>query len=188
MSHRTAPSSLVLVASVLVAGCGSSFVNRGLQEQSRWIEGQVAQNATSASSMDEGETLNFDTRFEVEVSPATARGAEHNPSERSSLPDLHLYVRLNGQRTEVGQAPNAPTLSASYPLRLKLGDTVEVRLADRRNTYVRVQYDSREADDWSAESTSETPLSQFSFPFEGPGRYFFHRGYALFFIDFREIE
>ncbi len=97
-------------------------------------------------------------------------------------------MRINGQRTEIGQAPNAQTLATNYPLRLKQGDTVEVRLVDRRNTYVSVQYDSRQVDDWSVNNVQETPLSQFQFTFEGPGRYFFHRGYALMFIDFRQIE
>jgi hypothetical protein len=188
MSHKTAAFLWLSIAGALSAGCGTTFVNRGLHDQSRWIETQVTQDATADSEIEEGETLNFDTRFEVQVSPATSRGIEHNPSERSSLPDLHLYVRINGQRTEIGQAANARTLSTSYPLRLKHGDTVEVRLVDRRNTYYRVQYDSRTVDDWETGSTTETPLAQFAFTFEGPGRYFFHHGYGVFFVDFRQIE
>ncbi len=180
--------SVFLAALLVCTGCGTSFVNRGLQEQSRWIQTQVARPATSASDVGEDETRNYETRFEVEVSPSNNRGNAHDAQERSDLPDLRLYTRIGGQRTEVGSASNAQTLTASYPLRLKRGDTVELRLADRGNTYTRVQYDSRQADDWSSESTRETPLAQFSFQFEGPGRYFFHRGYGLFFIDFRQIQ
>lgn len=184
---RTRP---VLVAwlSVALLGCGSSFVNRGLQSQSRWIQAQVAAPATPAAEVPEGDTRNYESRFDVEVSPNTARGNEHDQGERSNLPDLHLYVRVSGQRVQVGEASNAQTLTATYPLRLKRGDTIEVRLADRRNTYFRVQYDNRRADDWSAEAIQETPLAQFSFTFEGPGRYYLHQGYGVFFIDFRQIQ
>lgn len=189
MSIIARSSLMVCLASLLGgAGCGTSFVNRGLQDQSRWIQSQVQRAATSASELPEGETRNFESRFEVEVSPSTNRGIAHDPQERSSLPDLHLYVRVNGQRTEVGSASNAQTLSSSFPLRLKRGDTIEMRLADRRNTYTRWRYDSAQTDDWSSEATTETPLAQFSFQFEGPGRYFFHRGYGIFFIDFRPLQ
>jgi len=188
MRILTTSHVLAAIALMSATGCGTTFVNRGLHEQTRWLETQVTQEATSASELEDNEVYNFDARFEAQVSPSTSRGAEHNPAERSALPDLHLYVRINGQRTEVGQAPNAQTLIANYPLRLKRGDTVEVRLVDRRNIYFAVQYDSREADDWSVNNVRETPLSQYQFTFEGPGRYFFHRGYALMFVDFRKME
>ena len=173
---------------VLLAGCGTTFVNRGLQDQSRWIESQVARDATPTRDVSDTERGNYESRFEVEVSPNNQRGAAHDADERSDMPDLHLYVRVDGQRTEVGAASNARTLTTSYPLRLKRGDTVEVRLTDRRNSYLRWQYDSRTADDWSTEATRETPLAQFSFLFEGPGRYFFHQGYGIFFVDFRPLQ
>ena len=163
-------------------------MNRGLHDQSRWLVAQTHHAATAASDVPEADTRNYESRFDVQVSPSTARGRAHDPNERSNLPDLHLYVRVNGQRTEVGAAPNAQTLTASYPLRLKRGDTVEVRLVDRRNTYLRVQYDSRADDDWEVGGNTEAPLAQFSFTFEGPGRYFFHEGYGLFFVDFRALE
>lgn len=180
--------SVSLAALFVCGGCGTSFVNRGLQEQSRWIQTQVARPATAPSEVGEDETRNYESRFEVQVSPSNNRGSAHDAQERSDLPDLHLYSRIGGQRTEVGSASNAQTLTSSYPLRLKRGDTVELRLVDRANTYHRVQYDSRQTDDWSSEATTETPLAQFSFQFEGPGRYFFHRGYGLFFIDFRPLQ
>lgn len=187
MFVRTAGVSALPCVALLV-GCGTTFVNRGVQDQSRWIHAQVAHEATSASEASETDRRNYESRFEVEVSPSTNRGAAHDPNERSDLPDLHLYVRIDGQRTEVGAASNARTLTASYPLRLKRGDTVEVRLVDRLNTYTRWRYDSRTVDDWSTEATNETPLAQFSFPFEGPGRYFFHQGYGIFFVDFRPLQ
>lgn len=181
-------STISFVALLACVGCGTTFVNRGLQDQARWIQQQTSHAATSASDVSDSEQRNYESRFEVEVSPSNNRGASHDAQERSDLPDLHLYARVNGQRTEVGAASNARTLTSSYPLRLKRGDTVELRLVDRRNTYIRWQYDSRSTDDWSAESTSETPLAQFSFQFEGPGRYFFHQGYGIFFIDFRQLQ
>lgn len=179
---------LVFSLFAAVPACGGSFVNRGLHDQARWIQAQTAAPPTSTSDVSDTERRNFEARFDVEVSPSTSRGAMHNPNERSDLPDLRLYVRVDGQRTEVGHAENAQTLSTSYPLRLHRGETVEVRVADRRNSYTRWTYDSRQVDDWSVSSTSETPLAQFSFQFEGPGRYFFHRGYGLFFVDFRPLE
>ena len=189
MAFTVRPLSFLSFALLLAnAGCGSAFVNRGLQDQARWIQSQTTHEATSLSEASETERRNYESRFDVEVSPSTGRGNAHDPQERSNLPDLHLYVRIDGQRTEVGSASNAQTLTASYPLRLKRGDTVELRLADRRNTYTRVRYDSSQTDDWSSEATTETPLAQFSFQFEGPGRYFFHQGYGIFFIDFRPLQ
>jgi hypothetical protein len=123
----------------------------------------------------------------VRVAPSTQRGNPHVPQERSNLPDLALYVRLGGQVVEVGQASNTLALSSEYPVRLKRGDTVEVRLVDRNATSLRVVYDSRLKDDWSTAHTHEVPLAQFSFVFEGPGRYFFHQGYGLFFVDLRKL-
>ena len=180
--------TLFAAALPFVVGCSTGFVNRGVQEQARWLQVQVQREATAPADVPEGQARNYETRFDVQVSPSTARGQTHNPAERSNLPDLHLYVRVNGQRTEIGHADNAQVLLATYPLRLSRGQTVEVRLVDRRNNYYRVQYDSAESDDWSTERTAEAPVAQFSFPFEGPGRYFFHRGYGLFFIDLRPLQ
>jgi hypothetical protein len=184
----TRSTMTLLAGQLMLAGCGGSFINRGLHDQARWLQGQVTTSPTSASEAPEGERQNYESRFEVQVSPSTNRGATHNPNERSDLPDLRLYIRVDGQRTEVGHAENAQTLSTSHPMRLRRGDTVEVRIADRRNSYVRWQYDSRQTDDWSVATTTETPLAQFAFQFEGPGRYFFHRGYAIFFVDFRRLQ
>lgn len=95
---------------------------------------------------------------------------------------------MQGQRVEVGRSENAQVLSLSYPLRLNRGDTVELRLTDRHNNYYRVQYGARDVNDWARESVDEAPLAQFSFVFEGSGRYFFHQGYAIFFVDFRPLR
>jgi len=180
--------SLGVLLLLSTPACGTTFVNRGLQSQSRWLQSQVARDATSAADVPEGQEHNYESRFDVQVSPSDHRGQSHDPAERSELPDLRLYVRINSQRTEIGHAENAQELLTTYPLRLSRGQTIEVRLADRRNRYFRMQYDSATADDWSSENTQEAPVAQFSFVFEGPGRYFFHRGYGLFFIDFRRLQ
>lgn len=173
-------------AATLCMACGSSFVNRGLHDQSRWLQAQVETEASPAGRG--SESLTYNARFEVQVSSANDHGAVHDAALRSALPALSLYARVQGQRVEVGRSENAQVLSLSYPLRLNRGDTVELRLTDRHNNYYRVQYGARDVNDWARESVDEAPLAQFSFVFEGSGRYFFHQGYAIFFVDFRPLR
>ena len=59
----------LLAGQLMLAGCGGSFINRGLHDQARWLQGQVATSPTSASEAPEGERQNYESRFEVQVSP-----------------------------------------------------------------------------------------------------------------------
>ena len=186
--HRYIPIALF---GLVLLGCGGSsggFVNRGLDEHTRWLMKEVSRTATPAAKVKEGTTLNYQAQFNVHVASRTNRGQLYSPEERSELPDLVLYARIDGERVRLGETKNSLALMTDYPLRLKPGDTVELRLVDRKNSYYRVSYDDADKDDWSAERTEEAPLSQFIFKFEGPGRYFFHQGYGIVFVDFRVLR
>lgn len=186
--RRTLSAIVCLAAIGLNVGCGSTRIaHHGNPEQIRWLEDQLSRAAPSPSEPP-ATRAPFEMLAEVQVSPSTDRGQQHDPNERSSLPDLVLYVTVQGERSTVGQSTNATSLSGRHPLNLQRGDTIMVRLVDRTNRYFRVQYDSNRYDDQSAENTREQPLAQFSFQFEGTGRYFFHQGYGTFVLDLRSLR
>lgn len=177
----------------LATACGGAdkkngFVNRGLNDQSAWLMNEVKRAPTPASRAKGEDAHNYQAQFSVRVAARTQTGDMYNAEERTELPDLILYVRINEQETRIGDASNALQLFAEYPLRLRRGDSVSVRLVDRKNKYFRVRYGARNSNDWSTERTREVPLAQFSFTFEGPGRYFMHQGFGMFFIDFRQLR
>lgn len=183
VAKRAAAVALV----VWTAGCGT-FVNRGIDQHTRWLEAQVTRGGSSAGEAPEGEARNYEATFDVGVSPIVDRGSEFNPGARNAAPNLLLYVRVDGQRTRIGGAANALELRAVHPLMLRRGTSVEVRLVDRRSGSFSLETDSRAESDVGLEIAEEQALAQFTFTFEGPGRYFFHRGYGLFFIDFRPLR
>jgi len=172
-------------------GCGGAaeFVNRGDSPSVKWLKSEVARTATRAINVPEKKKITYQAQFCVEVAETKDRGTQHNSKERSKYPDLKLYVRLPDQQVlQVGKKANAISMLAEYPIPLTKNDTVEVRLVDEKGSYLKVRYDSRYHDDWKISSSKEVPLAQFSFRFEGPGRYYFHNGYGLFFIDFRQLN
>jgi hypothetical protein len=175
-------------AALTGAGCGTlRLADHGNPEQIRWLQDQLTRPAPGAAEPPTSRAP-FEMLAEVQVSPSTNRGLQHNPAERSSLPDLVLYVTVQGERVTVGQSANATTLSGRHPLSLQRGDSVMLRLVDRTNSYFRVRYDSASYDDRASEDVREFPLAQFSFQFEGTGRYFFQHGYGTFVLDMRTLR
>ena len=192
MTHRRWRSVSLLGGLAMLmfcAACAPTFVNRGDSPATKWIVSETSREATAPMAIPEKIKVTFNVQFAVRVADRKAQGLEHNPRERSALPDQKLYIRLpDKQVVQVGEQANSLSMLVDYPVSLAKGDTVEVRLVDDKGTYHKVQYDSRFLRDWKRSNDREAPLAQFDFVFEGPGRYFFHSGYGLFFVDFRPLS
>ncbi len=180
---------LACVSLGAAVGCaGNPVANRGINDESKWVVSQIGRAPTSPQDAPEGASLPYQGAFQVHVAPSSQRGVSHDAEDRSDRPDLALYVRVGSQVVEVGEAHNAIALQSEFPISLRRGETVEMRLVDRRTSGVSWRYDSKTTDDWARAHTREVPLAQFSFIFEGPGRYFFHQGYGLFFVDLKRLS
>jgi hypothetical protein len=90
-------SAIVCLATIsLTAGCGTARIaHHGNPEQVRWLEDQLRRPAPSPSEPPATREP-FEMLAEVQVSPSTDRGQQHDPNERSSLPDLVLYGTVQG--------------------------------------------------------------------------------------------
>lgn len=115
--RRTLSAIVCLAAISLNVGCGTTRIaHHGNPEQIRWLEDQLSRAAQAHQTP--ATRAPFEMLAEVQVSPSTNRGQQHDPNERSSLPDLVLYVTVQGERSTVGQSTNATSLSGRHPLSL----------------------------------------------------------------------